>query len=167
MTVTRARLTAGHIRLEQGHRRQLATAVGPVTVTRCAPRACRTAIRATRCWGCHADGIVEGAAARHLVADRLDITGSRWSVPGAEVVLILRALISNSDFAQYRTFHTHGERERRCPGPISTTTNSWPDRRTQSGRAAPVRIRRVWPGGESRPRATWPSRLKRHRQLAP
>lgn len=38
--------------------------------------------------------IVEGGA-RHLVADRLDITGSRWTVPGAEAVLTLRALISN------------------------------------------------------------------------
>ncbi|MET9503631.1 hypothetical protein ABZY42_18215 [Streptomyces sp. NPDC006622] len=46
------------------------------------------------------------------MADRLDITGSRWSVPGAEPVLTLRALISNGDFPQYRTFHTHRERER-------------------------------------------------------
>ncbi|GKQ39945.1 hypothetical protein [Streptomyces sp. A012304] len=36
-----------------------------------------------------ASGAVEGAA-RHLVADRLDITGSRWTVPGAEAVLTLR-----------------------------------------------------------------------------
>ncbi|MFI9761613.1 hypothetical protein ACIHFB_27215 [Streptomyces sp. NPDC051963] len=43
-----------------------------------------------------ASGIAEGAA-RHLVADRLDITGSRWTVPGAEAVLTLRALISNSE----------------------------------------------------------------------
>ncbi|MFD9320072.1 hypothetical protein ACFWDQ_20750 [Streptomyces sp. NPDC060053] len=58
-----------------------------------------------------ASGIVEGAA-RHLMADRLDITGGRWSVPGAEAVVTLRALISNGDFPQYWTFHTHRERER-------------------------------------------------------
>ncbi|MEV0642013.1 hypothetical protein AB0I77_45245 [Streptomyces sp. NPDC050619] len=63
-----------------------------------------------------ASGIVEGAA-RHLVADRLDITGSRWSVPGVEAVLTLRALISNGDFPQYWTFHTHRERERLRPRP--------------------------------------------------
>ncbi|MGP3992045.1 hypothetical protein [Streptomyces sp. 3N207] len=63
-----------------------------------------------------ASGIVEGAA-RHLVVDRLDITGSRWSVPGAEAVLTLRALISNGDFPQYWTFHTRRERERLCPRP--------------------------------------------------
>ncbi|WP_409375186.1 hypothetical protein [Streptomyces justiciae] len=55
--------------------------------------------------------------ARHLVADRLDITGSRWTVPGAEAVLTLRALISNGDFPQYWTFHTHRERERLYPRP--------------------------------------------------
>jgi hypothetical protein len=63
-----------------------------------------------------ASGIVEGAA-RHLVADRLDITGSRWSVPGAEAVLTLRALISNGDFPQYWIFHTRRERERLYPRP--------------------------------------------------
>ncbi|WKU42750.1 hypothetical protein Q3V23_00935 [Streptomyces sp. VNUA116] len=35
-----------------------------------------------------ASGVIEGAA-RHLT-DRLDITGSRWSVPGAEALLILQ-----------------------------------------------------------------------------
>ncbi|WP_151775821.1 ISKra4 family transposase [Streptomyces abyssomicinicus] len=61
-----------------------------------------------------ASGIVEGAA-RHLVADRLDITGSRWGVPGAEAVLTLRALISNGDFDSYWTFHAQKERERLYP----------------------------------------------------
>ncbi|WP_343239986.1 ISKra4 family transposase [Streptomyces sp. SID12488] len=63
-----------------------------------------------------ASGIVEGTA-RHLVADRLDITGSRWTVPGAEAVLTLRALISNGDFPQYWTFHTRREHERLYPRP--------------------------------------------------
>ncbi|WHM41078.1 hypothetical protein [Streptomyces sp. BPTC-684] len=63
-----------------------------------------------------ASGIVEGAA-RHLVADRLDITGSRWSVPGAEAVLILRALISNGDFDAYWHFHIQKERQRLYPRP--------------------------------------------------
>jgi hypothetical protein len=63
-----------------------------------------------------ASGIVEGAA-RHLVADRLDITGSRWSVPGAEAVLALRAVISNGDFPQYWIFHNQREHERLYPRP--------------------------------------------------
>lgn len=58
-----------------------------------------------------ATGIIEGAC-RHLVADRMDITGARWSVDGAEAVLKLRAIRSNGDFDAYWRFHLDRERER-------------------------------------------------------
>lgn len=61
-----------------------------------------------------ASGAVEGAC-RHLIADRLAITGSRWSVPGAEAVLTLRAIISNGDFDEYWQFHRTREIERVHP----------------------------------------------------
>ncbi|RPE26662.1 hypothetical protein EDD90_10955 [Streptomyces sp. Ag109_O5-1] len=67
-----------------------------------------------------ASGTVEGAA-RHLIADRLDITGSRWSLAGAEAVLTLRAVISNNDFPEYWIFHTARERERLYPQPDQHT----------------------------------------------
>jgi len=51
-----------------------------------------------------ATGVIEGAC-RHLVKDRMDITGARWGLAGAEAILTLRALISNGDFDQYWTFH--------------------------------------------------------------
>jgi hypothetical protein len=41
-----------------------------------------------------ATGVIEGAC-RHIVADRLDITGARWGLAGAEAILKLRALRSN------------------------------------------------------------------------
>ncbi|MFC8208875.1 hypothetical protein [[Kitasatospora] papulosa] len=63
-----------------------------------------------------ASGIIEGAA-RHLIADRLDITGSRWSLAGAEAALTLRADISNNDFPEYWFFHTAREHERLYPQP--------------------------------------------------
>ncbi|MFL4909412.1 hypothetical protein ACJ6WF_41070 [Streptomyces sp. MMS24-I2-30] len=63
-----------------------------------------------------ASGAVEGAA-RHLAADRLDITGSRWTVPGAEAVLTLRAVISSHDFPDYWIFHARKEHERLHPLP--------------------------------------------------
>ncbi|MHB8340868.1 MAG: ISKra4 family transposase [Mycobacteriales bacterium] len=44
-----------------------------------------------------ATGIIEGAC-RHLVSDRLDRTGARWGLAGAEAILKLRALRSNGDF---------------------------------------------------------------------
>jgi len=58
-----------------------------------------------------ATGVIEGAC-RFLVADRMDITGARWSVDGAEAVLKLRALRSNGDFDAYFSFHLAQERRR-------------------------------------------------------
>jgi hypothetical protein len=58
-----------------------------------------------------ATGAVEGAC-RHLIADRLDITGARWSLVGAEAVLKLRALISNGDLEAYWAFHLRKEHQR-------------------------------------------------------
>jgi hypothetical protein len=47
-----------------------------------------------------ATGVIEGAC-RHIVAGRLDITGARWGLEGAEAILKLRALRSNKDFDAY------------------------------------------------------------------
>ena len=58
-----------------------------------------------------ATGVIEGAC-RFLVKDRMDITGARWSVEGAEAVLKLRALISNGDFDAYWRMHLAAEHQR-------------------------------------------------------
>jgi len=58
-----------------------------------------------------ATGIIEGTC-RYLVADRIDITGARWSVDGAEAVLKPRAVRANGDFDDYWTFHLNHERQR-------------------------------------------------------
>ena len=51
-----------------------------------------------------ATGVIEGAC-RHLINDRLDITGARWSLQGAESILKLRSLKSSGDFETYWAFH--------------------------------------------------------------
>ena len=56
-------------------------------------------------------GVIEGAC-RHLVNDRLGITGARWRLRGAEAVLRLRALRSSGDFDEYWRFHEAREWER-------------------------------------------------------
>jgi hypothetical protein len=56
-----------------------------------------------------ATGIVEGAC-RHLIKDRMDITGARWGLAGAEAVLKLRALKANGDFEAYWRYHLAQER---------------------------------------------------------
>lgn len=58
-----------------------------------------------------ATGVIEGAC-RHLIADRLDITGARWGLDGAEAVLKLRALISNGDLEEFWAFHLRQEHQR-------------------------------------------------------
>jgi hypothetical protein len=58
-----------------------------------------------------ATGIIEGAC-RHLVKDRMDITGARWGLEGAEAILRLRALIANGDFEEYWRYHLRREHER-------------------------------------------------------
>jgi ribosomal protein S9 len=58
-----------------------------------------------------ATGVIEGAC-RHLVKDRMDITGARWGLQGAEAILKLRALISNGDFNDYWDYHLAKERHR-------------------------------------------------------
>ncbi len=58
-----------------------------------------------------ATGVIEGAC-RHLVSDRMDLTGARWSLAGAEAVLRLRALRSSGDFDEYWHFHEQREYER-------------------------------------------------------
>ena len=58
-----------------------------------------------------ATGVIEGAC-RHLIGDRLDITGSRWGIEGAEAILRLRAIIDNGDFEAYWAFHLRCEHDR-------------------------------------------------------
>lgn len=58
-----------------------------------------------------ATGVIEGAC-RHLVKDRMDITGARWGLATAEAILRLRALIINGDFDAYWAFHLQQEHQR-------------------------------------------------------
>lgn len=58
-----------------------------------------------------ATGVIEGAC-RHLVKDRMDITGARWGLDGAEAVLKLRAMRANGDLDAYWQFHLNQERQR-------------------------------------------------------
>jgi hypothetical protein len=58
-----------------------------------------------------ATGVIEGAC-RHLVKDRMDITGARWGLQGAEAILKLRALRTNNDLDDYWNYHLAQERRR-------------------------------------------------------
>ncbi|MDB4444304.1 ISKra4 family transposase [bacterium] len=80
-----------------------------------------------------ASGVIEGAC-RHLVKDRMDVTGARWSLTGAEAVLRLRALRSSRDFNEYWGFHEAREyarthQTRYASGTVPPTTAYISDRK--------------------------------------
>ena len=55
-----------------------------------------------------ATGVIEGAC-RHLIKDRMDLTGARWSLAGAEAILRIRSVKSSGDFTDYWAFHEQQE----------------------------------------------------------
>ena len=58
-----------------------------------------------------ATGVIEGAC-RHLVQDRMGITGARWGTSGAQAVLWLRAIRANGDHDTYWNHHIQQEHHR-------------------------------------------------------
>jgi hypothetical protein len=58
-----------------------------------------------------ASGLIEGAA-RWIVKDRLEVTGARWGLDGAEAVLKLRALHGTGDLGNYLDYHFQQEKHR-------------------------------------------------------
>jgi hypothetical protein len=58
-----------------------------------------------------ATGVIEGAC-RHLVQDRMGITGARWGLQGAQAMLWLRAIAASGDLDTYWTWHIQQEHQR-------------------------------------------------------
>jgi hypothetical protein len=58
-----------------------------------------------------ATGVIEGAC-RHLVQDRMGITGARWGLEGAQAMLWLRAIAANGDHDTYWDWHLQQEHHR-------------------------------------------------------
>ena len=56
-------------------------------------------------------GVAEGAC-RHLVKDRMERTGMRWTVPGAQAILDLRSTYLNGDWTSFWTHFAQTENER-------------------------------------------------------
>jgi hypothetical protein len=58
-----------------------------------------------------ATGVIEGAC-RHLVQDRMGITGARWGLDGAQAMLWLRAIAASGDTSAYWDWHITQEHQR-------------------------------------------------------
>lgn len=59
-------------------------------------------------------GVVEGTCGS-LVKDRMEQSGMRWSVAGAQAVLNQRAVVKNGDWDDFWRFYIDAERERLYP----------------------------------------------------
>jgi hypothetical protein len=59
-------------------------------------------------------GVAEGAC-RHLVKDRMERTGMRWRVPGAQAMLDLRAVYINGDWDAFQKYRIEDERRKLYP----------------------------------------------------
>lgn len=56
-------------------------------------------------------GVIEGVC-RHLVKDRMERSGMRWTQPGAQAILDLRAVRVNEDWDDYQRFHRQCQHRR-------------------------------------------------------
>jgi hypothetical protein len=56
-------------------------------------------------------GMAEGAC-RHVVKDRMELTGMRWTLQGAQSMLHLRAIYLNDDWEDYLDFYIQAEQSR-------------------------------------------------------
>ena len=80
-------------------------------------------------------GVIEGTV-RHLVNDRMAITGAHWRLLSAEAVLRLRALRCSGDFEAYWAFHERCELQRNhlCKYSGANLPPTSPSAGTQAGR---------------------------------
>jgi hypothetical protein len=72
-----------------------------------------------------ATGVIEGAC-RHVIKDRMERTGMRWKVPGAQAMLELRAIDINGDWEAFQTFRIERENARLYPHKEVVERIPWP-----------------------------------------
>ncbi|MCT7970427.1 ISKra4 family transposase [Laspinema sp. D1] len=72
-----------------------------------------------------ASGVIEGAC-RHLVKDRLERAGMRWTIAGAQAMLNLRSTYINGDWDQFIQFRIQKEVGRLYPHQSLVKTADWP-----------------------------------------
>lgn len=70
-----------------------------------------------------ASGVIEGAC-RHLVKDRCELSGMRWSKEGVENLLRLRAVAENDDWAAYRHFFQQQRHQRLYGVPLPSVPDT-------------------------------------------
>ena len=64
-------------------------------------------------------GVIEGTC-RHLVKDRMELSGMRWTVSGADALLALRAVNENGDWNDFHAFRRAQRHQRLYGTPMNT-----------------------------------------------
>jgi len=72
-----------------------------------------------------ASGIIEGAC-RHVVKDRMERAGMRWSVTGAQAMLDLRTTYVNGQWNEFQTYRIDQAKQRQYPHPDALEAVDWP-----------------------------------------
>ncbi len=72
-----------------------------------------------------ASGVIEGAC-RHVVKDRMERTGMRWTVPGAHAMLKLRCVSINGQWDAFTQFRIQRENQRLYPQAKLFDNAQWP-----------------------------------------
>lgn len=72
-----------------------------------------------------ASGVIEGAC-RHLVKDRMERSGMRWTVPGAQAMLDLRSTYINGQWDEFQEYRITTETERLYPHAGLLDHVQWP-----------------------------------------
>ena len=65
-------------------------------------------------------GVVESTCG-HTVKSRMEGTGRRWSIKGAESILLLRSIYTSHDWDSYWSFHMIAQRERQYSNILNST----------------------------------------------
>jgi hypothetical protein len=71
-----------------------------------------------------ASGVIEGAC-RHYVKDRMERSGTRWTVPGAQAMLDVRSEYLNGDWQAFHAFRIEAETRRLYPHREILQTVQW------------------------------------------
>jgi hypothetical protein len=72
-----------------------------------------------------ASGVIEGAC-RHIVKDRMERSGMRWKVPGAQAMLHLRVIYINGDWTEFQEYRITRETVRLYPHRKALDAVTWP-----------------------------------------
>ena len=67
----------------------------------------------------------EGQACRHVVKDRMERSGMRWSLSGAQSMLALRCIYLNGEWGAFMRFHIEQENRRLYPWRAANDEDNW------------------------------------------